>query len=97
LRQLSRERVLTGRQAPVASVEAGTGVLDHAAGDRIVTLNAAGSHGSKGAVPATSTWPIADGLDTPNKDLVYDGTSYEHRWYISGRSPDAEKPEALPV
>ena len=28
-----------------------------------MTLNPAGSHASKRAVPATSTWPIPDGLD----------------------------------
>jgi NADPH2:quinone reductase len=41
----------------------GAGVEDRAVGDRIVTLNAAGSHASKRAVPALSTWPIPDGLD----------------------------------
>src|SRR3954462_7329363 len=43
--------------------EVGAGVEDRAVGDRIVTLNAAGSHASKRAVPALSTWPIPDGLD----------------------------------
>ena len=41
----------------------GAGVEDRAVGDRVVTLNAAGSHASKRAVPALSTWPIPDGLD----------------------------------
>src|SRR3954463_9500774 len=44
--------------------EVGVGVEDRAVGDRVVTLNAAGSHASKRAVPAPSTWPIPDGLDT---------------------------------
>src|SRR2546425_5825228 len=44
-------------------VEVGAGVEDRAVGDRVVTLNAAGSHASKRAVPAISTWPIPDGLD----------------------------------
>ena len=39
------------------------GVEGRAVGDRIVTLNAAGSHASKRAVPAVSTWRIPDGLD----------------------------------
>lgn len=39
------------------------GVESRAVGDRVVTLNAAGSHASKRAVPALSTWPIPDGLD----------------------------------
>src|SRR4051795_5431816 len=41
----------------------GAGVEDRAVGERVVTLNAAGSHASKRAVPALSTWPIPDGLD----------------------------------
>jgi NADPH:quinone reductase len=43
--------------------EVGAGVADRAVGDRIVTLNMAGSHASKRAVPAISTWPIPEGLD----------------------------------
>ncbi|HEX2288460.1 MAG TPA: zinc-binding dehydrogenase, partial [Gaiellaceae bacterium] len=43
--------------------DVGAGVEDRAIGDRVVTLNAAGSHASKRAVPALSTWPIPDGLD----------------------------------
>ena len=43
--------------------DVGAGVEDRAVGDRVVTLNAAGSHASKRAVPALSTWPIPDGLD----------------------------------
>src|SRR5256884_3500973 len=39
------------------------GVEGGGVGDRIVTLNAAGSHASKRAVPAVSTWRIPDGLD----------------------------------
>ena len=43
--------------------DVGAGVEDRAVGDRVVTLNADGSHASKRAVPALSTWPIPDGLD----------------------------------
>ena len=43
--------------------DVGAGVEDRVVGDRVVTLNAAGSHASKRAVPALSTWPIPDGLD----------------------------------
>ena len=43
--------------------EVGAGVEDRAVGDRVVTLNMAGSHAAKRAVPAMSTWPIPDGLD----------------------------------
>src|SRR2546423_7643219 len=45
-------------------VEVGAGVEDRAVGDRVVTLNMAGSHASKRAVPAMSTWLIPEGLDT---------------------------------
>ncbi|HEY7151446.1 MAG TPA: zinc-binding alcohol dehydrogenase family protein [Solirubrobacterales bacterium] len=44
-------------------VEVGAGVEDRSVGDRVVTLSMAGSHASKRAVPAISTWPIPDGLD----------------------------------
>ena len=43
--------------------EVGAGVEDRAVGDRVATLNMAGSHASKRAVPAMTTWPIPDGLD----------------------------------
>jgi NADPH2:quinone reductase len=43
--------------------DVGAGVEDRAVGDRVVTLNLAGSHASRRAVPALSTWPIPDGLD----------------------------------
>jgi NADPH:quinone reductase len=48
----------------------GAGVEDRAVGDRVVTLNAAGSHASKRAVPALSTWPIPDGLDAARAACV---------------------------
>src|SRR5690349_10374168 len=43
--------------------EVGAGVEDRAVGDRVVTLNMAGSHASRRAVPAISTWPIPAGLE----------------------------------
>jgi NADPH2:quinone reductase len=43
--------------------EVGAGVEDRAVGDRVVTLNMAGSHAARRAVPAMSTWLIPDGLD----------------------------------
>src|SRR3954471_2300469 len=48
----------------------GAGVEDRAVGDRVVTLNAAGSHASRRAVPAMSTWPIPDGLDAARAACV---------------------------
>jgi NADPH:quinone reductase len=43
--------------------EAGAGVEQPAVGDRVVTMNAAGSHAAKRVVPAMSAWPIPDGMD----------------------------------
>jgi len=54
---------IVGYLAAGTIVAVGAGVSDRAVGDRIVTLNSAGSHASKRAVPAMSTWPIPDGLD----------------------------------
>src|SRR3954452_22397115 len=50
--------------------DVGAGVEDRAVGDRVVTLNAAGSHASKRAVPAPSTWPIPEGLDTAHAACI---------------------------
>jgi NADPH2:quinone reductase len=51
-------------------VELGAGVERPAVGDRVVSLNMAGSHASKRAVPAISTWPIPDGLDAATAACV---------------------------
>ena len=48
----------------------GAGVEDVSVGDRRVTLNATGSHASKRAVPAMSTWKIPDGLDAARAACV---------------------------
>jgi NADPH:quinone reductase len=54
---------IVGYLAAGTVAEVAAGVEDRAVGDRVVTLNAAGSHASKRAVPAMSTWLIPDGLD----------------------------------
>jgi NADPH2:quinone reductase len=54
---------IVGYLAAGTIAEVGAGVSDRAVGDRVVTLNAAGSHAARRAVPAMSTWPIPDGLD----------------------------------
>ena len=51
-------------------IELGAGVERPAVGDRVVSLNLAGSHASKRAVPAISTWPIPDGLDAATAACV---------------------------
>jgi NADPH2:quinone reductase len=48
----------------------GGGVEAPAVGDRVVTLNAAGSHASRRAVPAMVTWPVPDGLDAARAACV---------------------------
>src|SRR4051812_48815384 len=54
---------VVGYLAAGTIAEVGNGVDNRSAGDRVVTLNAAGSHASKRVTPAMSTWPIPDGLD----------------------------------
>jgi NADPH2:quinone reductase len=54
---------IVGYLAAGTVAQVGAGVADRAVGDRVVTLNMAGSHAAKRAVPGISTWPIPDGLD----------------------------------
>src|SRR3954464_3110369 len=54
---------VVGYLAAGTIAEVGAGVEDRAAGDRVVTLNAAGSHASRRVVPAMTTRPIPGGLD----------------------------------
>ena len=61
---------VVGYLAAGAVVEVGAGVEDLAVGDRVVTLNMAGSHASRRAVPAISTWPIPEGLDAASAACV---------------------------
>jgi len=70
---------IVGYLAAGTVVEVGAGVEDRAAGDRVVTLSMAGSHASKRAVPAMSTWRIPDGLDAARAAcvLVAFGTAQE--------------------
>jgi NADPH2:quinone reductase len=50
--------------------EVATSVEGRAVGDRVVALNAAGSHAAKRAVPAAMTWPIPAGLDAARAACV---------------------------
>jgi NADPH2:quinone reductase len=55
------------------------GVEGRSVGQRVVALNAAGSHAARRAVPAAMTWPIPDGLDAARAACVpvAFGTAYE--------------------
>ncbi len=59
--------------------EVGAGVDGRAVGDRVVALNAAGSHAARRAVPGAMTWPIPAGLDAAHAACVpvAFGTAYE--------------------
>src|SRR6059036_3374755 len=61
---------VVGYLAAGTVAEVGAGVEDRAPGDRVVTLNAVGSHAGRRAVPAMSTWPIPDGLDAASAACV---------------------------
>ena len=54
-------------------------VEGRAVGDRVVALNAAGSHAARRAAPAAMTWPIPAGLDAARAACVpvAFGTAYE--------------------
>jgi NADPH2:quinone reductase len=58
---------------------AAPGVENRAVGDRVVALNAFGSHAVTRAVPAAMTWPIPSGLDAARAACVpvAFGTAYE--------------------
>jgi NADPH2:quinone reductase len=60
-------------------IEVGAGVDGRAIGDRVVALNAAGSHAAQRAVPALATWPVPEGLDAARAACVpvAFGTAYE--------------------
>jgi NADPH2:quinone reductase len=61
---------IVGYLAAGTLVEVGAGVEGRTRGDRVVTLNSAGSHASKRVVPAMTTWPVPDGLDSASAACV---------------------------
>ena len=68
-------------------VEVGAGVENRAVGDKVVALNADGSHAEKRVVPAVMTWPVPEGLD-PAAGRVHSGC-VRHRagMPLHGREP----------
>src|SRR5215212_6656455 len=80
---------VVGYLASGTIAEVGAGVEGRAVGDRVVTLNAAGSHASRRAVPAMSTWPIPDGLDAASAACipVAYGTAHECLFTAGGLQP----------
>jgi NADPH2:quinone reductase len=50
--------------------ERGAGVEQFSIGDRVVTMNAAGSHAAARVVPAISAWRIPDGMDAAQAACV---------------------------
>jgi NADPH2:quinone reductase len=61
---------IVGYLAAGTIAEVGAGVEDRAVGDQVVTLNSAGSHASKRAVPAMTTWLVPEGLDAASAACV---------------------------
>ena len=55
---------IVGYQCAGTIREVGAAVTDREVGRRVVCTMANGSHAEQVAVPATSTWPVPDGLDT---------------------------------
>ncbi len=54
---------IVGYQAAGEIVEVGSGVTNLRVGQKVTTVNMAGSHAALRAVPARSAWPVPDGFD----------------------------------
>jgi NADPH2:quinone reductase len=61
---------VVGYLAAGTIVAVGDGVEHLSVGERVVTMNAAGSHAAKRLVPAMSAWPIPNGMDAATAACV---------------------------
>jgi NADPH:quinone reductase len=61
---------VVGYLAAGTVAELGAGVEQFSVGERVVTMNAAGSHASARVVPAMSAWRIPDGMDVATAACV---------------------------
>lgn len=68
--QLSAVPHIVGYLSAGTVSEVAAGVEAPAVGERVVALNAAGSHAARRAVPAAMTWPIPAGLDAARAACV---------------------------
>jgi NADPH2:quinone reductase len=77
--QLPAEPHVVGYLSAGTVSEIGAGVEGRAVGERLVALNAAGSHAARRVVPAATTWPSPAGLDAARAACVpvAFGTAYE--------------------
>jgi NADPH:quinone reductase len=77
--QLPKAPHVIGYLSAGTITEVSAGVEGRAVGDRVVALNADGSHGARRAVLAATTWPIPAGLDAASAACipVAFGTAYE--------------------
>src|SRR5438132_11043008 len=61
---------VVGYLAAGSIAEVGAGVEQFSIGERVVTMNAAGSHAAARAVPAISAWRVPDGMDAASAACV---------------------------
>jgi NADPH2:quinone reductase len=68
--QMAGSPHIVGYQAAGEIVEVGAEVTHLKAGQRVVTVNAFGSHAELRAVPARNAWPIPDGFDIQKASAI---------------------------
>jgi len=99
---------IVGYQAAGEIVEVGAEVSHLKVGQKVVTVNAFGSHAELRAVPARNAWPIPDGFDSQKASAipVPFGTAHEclfgagrltpakRCWSRRGRAPSVSPPSS---